>query len=80
MEFEGIVEFLKNFGLDGNGTRVATLLLGLFFFGLAEANSQELIPANWLPYITVAVNALAAAMAAMGYYEFGKRVLIVKPR
>jgi len=74
------VEFLKNFGLDGNGNRVATLLIGLFFFGLAEANTQGLIPSDLLPYLNVGVNALASALAAMGYYELGKRALIVKPR
>ena len=66
----GIVEAAKEFGVSGNGSRILALGLGVFFVGLAQAVSQEMIPGDWLPYIEVGVVALAGGLAAMGYYDF----------
>ena len=60
----GIVEFLKGFGLAGKGSQLTALLLGLFFFGLAEAMAQDLISGDFASYIIVVVRALAASLAS----------------
>ena len=72
----GIVEFLKGFGLTGKGSQLTALLLGLFFFGLAEAMAQDLVSGDLASYIVVVVKALAASLAAMGFYAFGKKTVL----
>lgn len=73
----GIVEFLKNFGLDGKANQVAALVLGFFFFGLAEAIAQDLLSQSIVPYVVVGVKALAASLSAMGYFELVKRTKLI---
>ena len=69
----GVVEAAKEFGVKGRGSQVLALFLGVFFVGLARAGSLGLIPAHVLPWIELAVYALSGGLAAMGYYDFGKK-------
>ena len=69
----GIVEAAKEFGLGGKGPRWLALGLGFFFTALAYGIDTGLIPAVAQPYIIWAVTAIAGAVAAMGYYDLGKR-------
>ena len=66
----GIVEAAKQFGVNGKGSQVLALGLGVFFVGLAEAISQGLIPADYVVYVELVVTAIAGGLAAMGYYDF----------
>ena len=69
----GIVEAAKEFGLQGKASRVLVLGLGIFFVGLAQANAQELLSESAMQWVNLVVTALAGGLAAMGYYDFGKR-------
>ncbi len=69
----GIVEALKDFGINGQWSRVAALALGFLFIGLAQAIGQELIPPDWVVFIEIFVVAIAGALAANGWYDFAKR-------
>ena len=69
----GIVEAAKAFGVQGNGCKALALGLGVFFYGVAYGIQQDLIPEVAVPYIQWAVTALAGGLAAMGYYDLGKR-------
>ena len=69
----GIVEALKEFGLQGKACRAAVFLLGVTFVALAQANEQQLIPENIMIWVNLGVTALAGGLAAMGYYDFSKR-------
>ena len=69
----GIVEAAKEFGLAGKASRVLVLVLGIFFVGLAQANAQELLSESAMQWVNLVVTALAGGLAAMGYYDFGKR-------
>jgi len=71
----GIVEAAKQFGVTGKWSQALAMVLGFLFIGLAQAISQGLIPAEALPWIELVVTALAGALAANGWYDFGKRVL-----
>jgi len=66
----GIVEAAKEFGLKGKPLRALVFLLGFFFVGLAQAITQELIPALWIPWVMWVVISLAGGLASMGYYNF----------
>lgn len=70
----GIVEAAKEFGVSGKASQALALGLGIFFVGLAQAIGQGLVPEAWLPWVEVAVTALAGGLAAMGYYDLGKRL------
>ena len=70
----GIVEAAKEFGVQGNASRALALGLGVFFVGLAQAISEGLIPAEALPYVELVVTAVAGGLAAMGYYDFLKKL------
>ena len=70
----GIVEALKEFGVEGKASKAAAIFLGVFFVGLAHGISEALIPAEYVPYIVWAVTSLAGGLAAMGYYDFAKRL------
>jgi hypothetical protein len=69
----GIVEAAKEFGLAGKASRVLVLVLGVFFVGLAQANAQELLSETAMQWVNLVVTAIAGGLAAMGYYDFGKR-------
>lgn len=74
----GIVEAMKQFGVEGKGSQALALGLGFFFVGLAYGISEALIPELYVPYIVWFVTSLAGALAAMGYYDFAKRLFINK--
>ena len=70
----GIVEAAKEFGLQGKASRVLVLLLGIGFVALSQANAQGLLSEAAMGWINLIVTALAGGLAAMGYYDFTKRV------
>ena len=70
----GIVEAAKEFGLQGKAARVLVLLLGIGFVALAQANNQGLLSEDVMQWINLIVTAAAGGLAAMGYYDFQKRV------
>ena len=51
---------------------VETVLLGLFFGGVAYGIDQALLPEVWIPYIKWAVFSLSVAFGAAGLYDVGK--------
>jgi hypothetical protein len=66
----GITETLKElFSLEGNKVRIVTVLLGFFFYGLAFAMNQALIPEAAHVWIKLVVYSLGGAAAAMGYFD-----------
>lgn len=72
----GVVEAIKEFGVNGKWSKLAALLLGVFFYGLAQGIDQGLIPTVAVPYIEWGVTAIAGGLAAMGYYDLAKRMFI----
>ena len=70
----GIVEAAKEFGLQGKAARVLVLLLGVGFVALAQANNQGLLSEDVMQWINLIVTAAVGGLAAMGYYDFQKRV------
>lgn len=74
----GLVEAAKELGIDGKWSRVLALALGFLFTALAYGLQQSLIPAVAEPYVVWAVTAIAGALAAMGYYDLGKRLFLGK--
>ena len=73
----GIVEAAKELGVEGKGSRVLALGLGVFFVGLAQALAQGLIPPEVVVWVELAVTAIAGGLAAMGYYDFARKHLSV---
>ena len=71
----GIVEAAKGFGVEGKASQALAGFLGFFFVGLAQAISQEMVPAIWVPWIELVVVAIAGGLSAMGYYDLGKKFL-----
>ena len=73
----GLVEFFKGQGLAGKRQiQLAAFLLGVPGLGVAGAIEEGLIPIAALPWIRVAIWALAggvAACAAMGLYDLSKK-------
>ena len=74
----GLVEFAKEFGVQGKWSKALAFGLGVLFTSLAYGIEAALIPAEAVPYIVWAVTALAGGPAAMGYYDLGKRFLVSK--
>lgn len=66
----GVVEAAKEFGIEGKGSRALAAFLGVFFVGLAQAVTQNLIPPEVLVWVELAVVGIAGGLAAMGYYDF----------
>ncbi len=65
----GLVEYVKGFGMHGNGLRVTSMALGL---ALAVAyRLREATPA-WAGWIEITFFGLAAGLAASGMYDFLK--------
>ena len=69
----GIVETAKKFGLKGNWNLGLSLVLGMLFVGLAQANAQGLVPAGALTWIIVVVAGIGGGLAASGYYDMFKK-------
>lgn len=69
----GIVETAKQFGINGKGSLVLSLVLGCVLVALAETISQGLMPEVAIPYISIAVMGLGGALAASGYYDLFKK-------
>lgn len=72
----GIVEFCKEFGIEGKRSRLLQFVLGFFFVGLFSAIEAEMVPAEWLPYVVLTIKCLGGAIAAGGFYEFVRKKLI----
>ncbi len=69
----GLVEFLKKFGVDGEWSALAAVVMGSILGGVYYAMEQGLIPEMVAPYIGVAVFGLAFGLSAAGLYDLGKR-------
>lgn len=68
----GLVEYVKGFGLRGNGLRVTSMLLGVV---LAVAYRLREAAPGWAGWIEMAFFGLAAGLAASGMYDFLKNRL-----
>lgn len=69
----GLVEAAKEFGVAGKASRALALGLGVFFGSLAYGIAENLIPAEYVPYIVWVVTSIASGLVAMGYYSLAKR-------
>ena len=74
----GVVETAKRWGISGKGSEVLAFVVAFLFVGLAQAISMKLIPAVALPWIVLAVTALAGGLTATGYYDLLKRTGVLK--
>ena len=70
----GVVEALKRFGITGKGSQAVAAGLGLVFFGVASAIEAGAIPMEAVPYIIIAVQGVGGAVAAMGAFDFIKKL------
>lgn len=70
----GIVEAAKQFGVKGKSSMALAVGLGVLFVGLAQALAQGVIPPAVVPWVELGVTALAGGLAAMGYYDFARRL------
>lgn len=70
----GVVEALKQFGVTGKASQAVAAVLGLSFFGVASAIEAGAIPTEAVPYITIAVQGVGGAVAAMGAFDFIKKL------
>jgi hypothetical protein len=68
----GIVEAAKEFGLT-NTKVIRGLALGLAVFFVTLAQVVPMLPETTQLVITIAVTSLAAALSAMGYYDYAKK-------
>ena len=69
----GVVETAKEFGVSGKASLALSLILGMFFVGLAQAIAQGLVPEMALPWINIAVVGIGGALAASGYYDLFRK-------
>lgn len=65
----GLVEYVKGFGIHGNGLRAISLALGV---ALAVAYRLREATPEWAGWIEIAFFGLAAGLAASGMYDFLK--------
>lgn len=70
----GIVEAAKRWGLQGRGSEILALCLGVFFVALAQAIQLALIPPAWVVWIEVIVIGLAGGLAATGIYDLVRKL------
>ena len=71
----GITQTVKELlDWDGKRARALTMFVGMAFGGLFYAVDQALVPAEWVPWIQLAVFTLLSGPAAMGFYS-----LLFKP-
>ena len=69
----GVVETAKAFGVSGKASLALSLILGMFFIGLAQAIAQGVVPEAALPWINIGVVGVGGALAASGYYDLFKK-------
>ncbi len=70
----GIVQAVKKIlGWKGDKVRALAMGLGVFFVGLATCLEQGLFTPEVAVLIEMAVYALAGGLAALGYYDLGKK-------
>jgi hypothetical protein len=67
----GIVEFLKKFGIEGNGSLIASFVVALILGVLFQLG--DLAP-GVSEYLPVAVYSILFALTASGLYDYGKRL------
>jgi ABC-type uncharacterized transport system permease subunit len=63
----GLVEFLKQFGVQGKWSALAALVLGLVFGVLYQVPALNV-------YFEIAVNGLLLGLSCAGYYAVGMKV------
>lgn len=72
----GIVEALKGFGVKSTiAKRASALGSGVILTFISYGIHEQLIPMHIVPYINWGVYSVAGGLAAMGYYDFGKRTI-----
>ena len=64
-----IVEGLKEFGIDGQKSKVVAFVLAALFAAVALGIENTMIPAAIVSYIEWAVKALTFALSATGFYD-----------
>ena len=69
----GLIEFSKQFGVEGKLAQALAFLLGLFLVGVSLAVAQGLLPPGVEPWLKLVVTTLASVLGAMGFYKFSKR-------
>lgn len=72
----GIVEAAKDFGISGKGSKVLAMVLGFVFVGLAQIIANDMITVAAVQYIELVVIALAGSLAANGYYDLLKKMIL----
>lgn len=79
-----VVEGAKQFGVTGKASLGLAIGLGQLLLGIFAAIERELIPAVALPWIEVAVYAVAGGLfvglGASGLYDLLGRSGLIKPR
>lgn len=68
----GWVQLSKQLGIKDKPAVILTVVLGAVLAGLREAMGQGLIPAAWIPWITVVIVGIGGPLSAMGLYKLGK--------
>ena len=66
----GIVEFIKNFGVQGNVLRIISLCIGVLIAVVFKL--REIFPSAEL-YIDISFFALASGLSASGIYDYLKK-------
>lgn len=62
----GLVEFLKQFGVEGKWAALAAIVLGVVFGVLYQVPAVN-------PYLNIAVNGLLLGLACAGFYAVGMK-------
>lgn len=68
----GLVEFLKQVGIKGQASLVASLVLGLAL-GVAQHLSANGMPTEFAGWFAALIVGLAYGLSASGLYDFAKR-------
>jgi hypothetical protein len=68
----GLVEFLKQVGVQGQASLVASLVLGLAL-GAGQRLSEIGTPADFAGWFGLVIVGLAYGLAASGLFDFAKR-------
>ena len=67
----GIVEFIKNFGVQGNVLRIISLCIGVVIAVVFKL--REIFPSAQV-YIDISFFAISAGLAASGIYDYLKKM------